>query len=101
MATLALDYDGTFTADPDLWLLFIKAAQERGHQVIVVTMRYKTEQYGNPTNGFEPMDTRLLDSVDRVIFTDRRAKKLFVTQLCVNIDIWIDDEPKWLFSNAF
>ena len=36
---ISLDYDHTFTADPDLWVSFIKAAELRGHRVIMVTWR--------------------------------------------------------------
>lgn len=36
---LGLDYDHTFTADPDLWRQFISDAQRRGHTVVCVTAR--------------------------------------------------------------
>lgn len=41
---IALDYDGTFTEDPTLWVSFIAMAQAHGHDVIGVTMRYEFEK---------------------------------------------------------
>ena len=43
--TIGLDYDGTYTVDPDLWLRFVRQAKDRGHEVICVTMRYPEETY--------------------------------------------------------
>lgn len=43
---IALDYDGTYTADPDMWLRFVEEAQAAGHKVFIVTMRYESECFG-------------------------------------------------------
>lgn len=88
---IALDYDGTYTADPDLWLDFIKRAQSRGHTVICVTMRHDHETLD--------MCLRLQDRVE-VICSARQAKQLFLNELGIYPDIWIDDNPKWLFEDA-
>ena len=40
---IALDYDDTYTQDPELWLRFVKDALERNHDVRVVTMRFPFE----------------------------------------------------------
>lgn len=37
--TFGLDYDDTFTADPDLWRQFVSDALRRGHAVVCVTGR--------------------------------------------------------------
>ena len=37
--TIGLDYDHTFTADPELWRQFIGDTQRRGHLVVCVTRR--------------------------------------------------------------
>ena len=37
---IALDYDDTFTRDPEGWLNFAKLMKSRGHEIIGVTMRY-------------------------------------------------------------
>jgi hypothetical protein len=89
---IALDYDGTYTADPDLWLLFITQAKQRGHQVMVVTMRNEFEK--------ESVLRDLQGKVDRIILTDRKAKLPYMQKLGLSPDIWIDDQPHWLFEDA-
>ena len=37
--TIAIDFDKTFTADPELWLSFIRSASLRGHEIICATYR--------------------------------------------------------------
>lgn len=72
---IALDYDGTYTADPGLWDQFIKFAQGRGHRVTVITMRHPEQ----------PVSADL--EVD-IIYTSLKAKAGFL-----EADIWIDDKP--------
>lgn len=89
---IALDYDGTYTADPELWLAFIKTAQSRGHKVYCVTMRWEGE--------VGSMDPRLLQAVDQLFLTARAAKKPYMDSLGIRVDIWIDDMPQWLLNDA-
>jgi hypothetical protein len=79
---IALDYDGTFTADPALWLDFIGKAEAAGHDVVCVTMRYPHEAIPPAM----PCD---------VIYTSRKAKAV-----AVKADIWIDDKPHWLLHDS-
>lgn len=73
---IALDYDGTYTADRGLWDEFIKLAQARGHVVKILTMRY------------ENYKETIKDPPCEVIYTGRKAK-----QGKYLADIWIDDQP--------
>lgn len=74
---IALDYDGTYTADPQLWDEFIRNAKARGHEVTMVTMRSaEHERIPNPP------------ACD-IIYTGRKAKRTFY-----NADIVIDDAPQ-------
>lgn len=91
MAIIAIDYDGTYTADPDLWLELIKRAKERGHIVYCITMRWEGER--------DSMDKRLLDEVE-VIFTARLAKIAYARKMGIKPDIWVEDNPDWLFADA-
>lgn len=80
---IALDYDGTYTQDPILWMNFIASSIDRGHEVVCVTMRHqKTEA----VNGM-PCE---------VIYTDRKAKMFHMAQIGRPVDVWIDDNPQWL-----
>ena len=78
---IALDYDGTYTADPSLWDEFIRSAQARGHTVKIVTMRHPSEAIVNP-----PVE---------VIYTSRNAKSAYLKP-----DIWIDDSPHWIYQDS-
>lgn len=88
---ISLDYDDTFTKDPEFWLSFVKQAQERGHIVKCITMRFP--------EGKDTMDPRLLELVE-VIFTSHKGKKKFVRNLGIFVDIWIDDNPDYICSDA-
>lgn len=82
----SLDYDDTYTKDPDLWLEFIKLLRSKGHNVLVVTMRAESDN---------DMDPRLLETA-RVIFTDGNQKLPFLQNRGIDIDIWIDDRPDYI-----
>lgn len=85
---IALDYDGTYTADPALWDGFINAAQSRGHQVHIVTMRAASEP------------VRVGAGVTRIHYTDRKAKRPFMQALGLTVQIWIDDMPDFILESA-
>lgn len=91
---IALDFDGTYDVDPELWKGFIRLARSRGHKVFVVTMRYK--------NSDEENDVRaeLGHLVDGIFCTSRQAKKPYMEAQGVNINVWIDDNPNWILTNA-
>jgi hypothetical protein len=79
---IALDYDKTYTADPALWDGFISLANERGHQVCIVTMRYP--------------DTETIESPPAPVVYTRRTAKCKLHQA----DVWIDDNPAWIYQDA-
>jgi hypothetical protein len=85
---IGLDYDGTYTADPVLWDAFINAARQRGHEVHLVTMRADSEP------------VRLGAHVDRIHYTDRKAKRQFMQALGLPVQVWIDDMPDFIVGNA-
>lgn len=91
---IALDYDGTYTSDPNLWLRFILDCQAAGHSVWIVTMRYPSECEG------DAFDSRLKGLFVPVIATSRTAKKPFCDALKVPIHIWIDDHPEAVHADA-
>jgi hypothetical protein len=93
MTTFSLDYDGTYTSDPELWLDWVQKAQSRGHRVICVTMRHDTSL------GDDVFDPRLKALVE-VVPTGHKAKKKFMRMKGINIDIWIDDQPDFLYEDA-
>ena len=87
---IVVDYDGTYTADPELFTNFINMAKDGGFDVVCVTMRYKSE--GRP----------LLDSIGKlcpVFFTGRQAKMQYMVDKGMIPDIWVDNEPHFIFKN--
>jgi hypothetical protein len=85
---IALDYDGTYTADPGLWDHFIDVARSRNHEVHIVTMR----------TACEPV--RVSRQVDRIHYTDRKAKRQFMQARGLDVGIWIDDMPDFILGSA-
>lgn len=89
---IALDYDGTYTADPELWGGFVASAMARGHEVYIVTMRYAEE-------GAE-IEYNLKNRVTGIMYTSRMNKATYVFSQQKLMDIWIDDQPHFIFEDA-
>jgi len=82
--TIAIDWDQTWTADPDLWSRFAEMAQASGHTVYIVTSRPS----GNTSE--------CVASGVKVIATAWQAKRPFCEELGIRVDIWIDDCPEFI-----
>ena len=89
---IALDYDDTFTKDPEAWFAAMHYMTLIGHTIIGVTMRYPSEASG--------MDKRYDAVCDHIYFTCRAAKQFAMAVQGVHVDVWIDDNPKWILNNA-
>jgi hypothetical protein len=85
---IALDYDGTYTADASLWEAFVELAINRGHEVHLVTMRYKNE----------PVSVTPL--ITAIHYTDRKAKRPYMQERGYNVQVWIDDTPEFIITSA-
>lgn len=82
---IALDYDGTWTEHPAFWDAFRALARGYGHKVTIVTMRTPSEP---------------VEASGAVIYTSRRAKLKYAEENGIDVDIWIDDNPGWLFTDG-
>lgn len=82
--TIALDYDGTWTADPELWHDFTRKAIDRGHTVIIVTGR---------TYRHEDLLQQRLPKWIPIVYAGTRLKEKAAQASGYNVDIWIDDNP--------
>lgn len=89
---LALDYDYTFTEDPNSWYRIAHILRQAGHVVYGVTMRYPHEASG--------MDHWYDKACNDIFFTGRKAKKLFMLGKGIKVDVWIDDNPTWIIQDA-
>ena len=90
----ALDYDGTFTEDPDFWLDFIDNARKRGHSVHMVTLRSKEHDFDMIHKYLEE------DYQVPIIWCDGRSKREVTEELGIKIDIWIDDMPETISKGS-
>lgn len=88
---ISIDYDSTYTRDPQLWNLFIRSAHTRGHVVYCVTAR--SAEYEGEVE--QVLDTigQLIGS-DHCIFTGGLAKRPYCEANNINIHVWIDDMPE-------
>lgn len=97
--TIALDYDNTFTADPTFWMIFIQSALAAGHQVHIVTLRGWTDF--DEDEYFRDLTTNLYRQYKVDTFLcDGLPKKEAVERYKVNIDIWIDDNPRGIYEGS-
>lgn len=92
----ALDYDGTYDADPGFWDDFIDKALLDGHNIILAT--YRDDRYDK---------TELLVQLEKhidVYYTRGVAKKWWLEQFAPvensRPDVWIDDRPEAILSNS-
>jgi ribonucleotide monophosphatase NagD (HAD superfamily) len=91
MITVAIDYDGTWTADPEAFAAFANLLRKRGHRVIIVTAR--------ATNYAEVVKA-VGKSVDRVIGTSGAAKRSYCEACGESVSIWIDDMPEMIVASV-
>jgi len=90
---IGLDFDDTYTRDPDAWNKFIADFTSRGHKIYCTTFR---------TPG---QSQQVYDSIGKVIgndncyFTAYSAKRKYMQSKGIMIDVWIDDMPMLIDSD--
>ena len=84
---IAIDFDSTYTIDPEFWNSFILMSKSHDHQIICVTMRYSEEKW---------FIEESIGKLCKIYYTGRKAKKLFINNLGLNPDVWIDDSPQYV-----
>ena len=87
--TIALDFDGTYTADPALWQGFARDALWQGHRVVVVSCR--TESSENRRTIRQRLGA--LGTSVPIMLTSHRPKRMCAQLAGYDVDIWIDDQP--------
>ena len=85
----AIDFDGTFTADRELWSCWIKNAQSRGHRVYCVTARRDDGENREILSGvFAGCGVNV-----PIIFSNLGSKMHTMEKRGIKVDVWIDDAP--------
>lgn len=90
---IALDYDHTFTRDPKAWTDFIHLMQREEHTVYCVTMRHPTGEE------HKEVQQTLGHLVDGLFCTGRKAKRQFMADRGITIDVWVDDMPETIMED--
>ena len=85
---ISLDYDETYTEDPDLFDCFIKKAKQNGHTIIIVTARSN--------------DMPITDIKDvEVFYTNGLPKAEHMGNTHLQPHVWIDDSPHLIGRYSF
>jgi len=82
---IAIDYDKTYTEDPDMWDRVIGLMEQAGHKVVCVTLRYGKPEGRKPNVPF--------------INTMMNGKDKYCKSIGLDVDVWIDDCPMWIERN--
>lgn len=92
--TIGLDYDNTYSADPECFRAIIRCFQSMGHEVLCVTMRHHELDW---LDEFKTLQDKY--GVDTV-FCNGYAKRKVTQDMGIGIDIWIDDTPRGVDENS-
>lgn len=84
---LAIDFDETWTQDPEAWEETVIFFKRRGHTVILVTNR--------PDHPLFREDVEVMAGpyVDALVFAGQHPKEKAAKQRGYDVDVWIDDSP--------
>lgn len=89
--TIALDFDETFTRDPELWSGFVRMAAKRGHRPVLITSRSDVGEMGREVR--EALAREGLTWLD-IIFAGRTMTKYdAAVKAGLSVDVWVDDMP--------
>lgn len=87
MTTFAIDFDGTFTADPELFETFVAILRARGHRCVMITGRRDEGKIGSVVRG-------MVKGLMPIIFSDGLTKREAARLAGYDVDIWIEDMPE-------
>jgi hypothetical protein len=91
---IAVDYDKTFTTHKGFWLRFMVQCQDMGWDVIIVTHRHAELDWD------EDFEQLWEYHQIQTYFTDGKAKKPFLKDLGVEVNIWVDDKPEGIVADS-
>jgi hypothetical protein len=89
---IGLDFDNTYTRDPEAWNTFIRYFTGRGHTVYCTTYRLQSQS------------DEVYETIGEVIgrkncyFTAYTAKHPYMVAQGIIIDVWIDDMPQLIYQ---
>jgi hypothetical protein len=87
VSTYAIDYDGTWTSDPEAFRAFASLLRRRGHTVIIVTSR---------ATGEAEVERECRPYVDGIVLAGRAWKRHAAENAGYKVNVWIDDMPEMI-----
>lgn len=91
MKIIALDYDESYTAFPELFNIIIAWCERNDTMCIMATMRYESEK----DYVLEKLEQKI-----RVIYTNRQGKEKALNAMGIFPNLWIDDCPRFILGDA-
>jgi hypothetical protein len=79
---ISIDYDETFTCDPEFWREVIRLGKMRGHEFVCVTMRHEPPDWSREP--FIPIP---------IVCTSGTLKGPAARKAGYNVTVWVDDMP--------
>ncbi len=93
---ISLDYDRTFTAAPGLWRSFVGMATAAGNRVVCISRREESEANRE--------ELRLafadLEVADLILCGANTKKRDAAAAAGLAVDVWVDDYPEGIVSDA-
>jgi len=92
---VSLDYDDTYTRDPELWNKIVMLMRDKGHTVYVISARYD-RQMDEVHNSIGK-----IVGIDNCYGTNMQQKREYMYKNHgILIDVWIDDMPEMIVENT-
>lgn len=88
---IAVDFDGTYAADPVTFAKVVENFLDAGHEVILVTNR--------GPEWHEDVDELVTNNIPK-LYAGSSSKRSYVAQHGYDVDIWIDDMPHIIDVNG-
>lgn len=87
----SFDFDCTISEDPELFLSMMGMLELMGHTVVICTCRMP-DTY--------PEDLAFLEKKGyKIYYTSHKAKKKYLADQGVIVDIWVDDTPESILQD--
>lgn len=86
---IAVDFDGTFTANTSMFCQLVGMMKKYGADVRIVTFRFENANNADIEKWSEALNIP-------AIYTDGKQKDAVCAALGFKVDIWIDDSPVFI-----
>lgn len=90
-----IDYDDTWTRDPELFFQLLDLLQKRGHSAVIVTARNKPSFGSNGGWNGEPIEIAVKGKLP-VVYAGNSTKREAANRAGYKVDVWIDDSPFYI-----